>query len=702
MRFQIQSIILIRFGFGLFSMLGGVEVFSQSIARQWNEQNLNAIRLDVPHPPVHARNLFHVSVAMWDAWAAYDDIAIGYVHNEKAVPFDIEGNGISDEDVVRSREKAISFAAYRILKYRYQNSVGNEITLKSLSDQMTSLGYDESEDSVIGSLPAAVGNRVANSILSFFWDDGSRELDRYVDDTYSPDNDPLPLDEPRFTLLTTFNPNHWQPLAFGDFALTQNGIETDLIQKYQGSQWHLVRPFALKRKGIGLLYDDPGAPPMLGSIGDEKFKDNINQVLRYSSWLDPSDDQLINISPSRYGNNTLGRMDGVGYEVNPFTGEPYLENIVLRADYGRAVAEYWADGPDSETPPGHWNVLANNVTDSSDDIRRIEGSGPKLSALEWDVKCYFALNGALHDAATAAWTCKRIYDYGRPITMCRYMGSKGQSSEKGIAGSFEEISYDSEGLKLESGLVEIITPESSSPGGRHEHLSSDVGSIAVYAWSGEPNDPETEVGGVGWILAMDWLPYQQDTFVTPAFASYVSGHSCFSRAGAEVLARITGSSYFPGGLYQHEVPKGSLEFEYGPTEDLTLQWATYYDASDEAGVSRLWGGIHVVVDDLPGRVMGSKAGIRAYELAKKYWDGSILKEPVPLVVNANKAPLSVSLSWERSIGLFYKVQSTIDFLEWRDETEWVRAKDNRGRFEDNQPYVERSFYRVIKSLTGKN
>ena len=155
--------------------------------------------------------------------------------------------------------------------------------------------------------------------------------------------------------------------------MTQNGIETDLIQKYQGSQWHLVRPFALKRKGIGLLYDDPGAPPMLGSIGDEKFKDNINQVLRYSSWLDPSDDQLINISPSRYGNNTLGRMDGVGYEVNPFTGEPYLENIVLRADYGRAVAEYWADGPDSETPPGHWNVLANNVTDSSDDIRRIEG-----------------------------------------------------------------------------------------------------------------------------------------------------------------------------------------------------------------------------------------------------------------------------------------------------------------------------------------
>ena len=153
----------------------------------------------------------------------------------------------------------------------------------------------------------------------------------------------------------------------------------------------------------------------------------------------------MNISPGNYGNNSLGRMDGSGYEINPIIGEPYPDNIVLRADYGRVVAEYWADGPDSETPPGHWNVLANKVSDDSRLVKKVEGSGPELSELEWDVKCYFALNAAQHDAATAAWTCKRIYDYGRPSTMCRYMGSKGQSSKKGIPGSFEEISYDHEG-----------------------------------------------------------------------------------------------------------------------------------------------------------------------------------------------------------------------------------------------------------------
>ncbi|NIP93092.1 MAG: hypothetical protein GWO24_06390, partial [Akkermansiaceae bacterium] len=57
----------------------------ESAARIWNEENLAAIRLSFPDPPVHARNLFHVSVAMWDAWAAYDSVAVGYLHREDAV-----------------------------------------------------------------------------------------------------------------------------------------------------------------------------------------------------------------------------------------------------------------------------------------------------------------------------------------------------------------------------------------------------------------------------------------------------------------------------------------------------------------------------------------------------------------------------------------------------------------------------------------
>ena len=673
---------------------------SDSVARKWNEQNLNAIRLDVPHPPVHARNLFHVSVAMWDAWSAFDTVAVGYLHNELGVAPDVENDGVDPTDVERARKEAISFAAYRVLRSRYQNSVGADVTREALINQMITLGYDESNNSIEGDSPAALGNRIANTVLSFSWNDGSGEAENYVDLTYEPQNDPLPLDEPRFTLLTTSDPSYWQPLAFGDFALTQNGIATDLIQNFQGSQWFMVRPFALRRKSPSGLYDDPGPPPILGTSGDQKFKDNINQIIRYSSWLDPRDQVEMNISPQIYANNTLGRMDGKGHGNNPVTGDPYSENKVLRADYGRVIAEFWADGPDSETPPGHWNVVANEVADDPTTTRRIEGRGPAVNDLEWDVKCYFAMNGAQHDAATAAWTCKRIYDYGRPISMCRYMGSKGQSTDKGSPGTFAELTYDPEGLKLEAGLVEIVTPETALPGQRHEHLSSSIGSIAIYAWSGEPEDPEFDLGGVNWIPAMNWLPYQRDTFVTPAFASYVSGHSCFSRAGAEVMAKITGSPYFPGGFKEYVIPKGSLEFEYGPSEDVKLQWASYYDASDEAGISRLWGGIHVLVDDLPGRVMGARAGLRAYELAKKYWDGSIMKEPVQFSFSRDTSLPKTTLNWDRTIGLFYKVQSSFDLTDWWDETEWTRAEDIWGKFEDASPSPERGFYRILRSTNG--
>jgi membrane-associated phospholipid phosphatase len=127
---------------------------------------------------------------------------------------------------------------------------------------------------------------------------------------------------------------------------------------------------------------------------------------------------------------------------------------------------------------------------------------------------------------------------------------------------------------------------------------------------------------VGWIVAVDWLPFQRPTFVTPAFPGYVSGHSTFSRAAAEVLTAFTGSPFFPGGLGEYTIPAGELIHEEGPTEDITLQWATYFDAADQAGVSRIYGGIHPSVDDLGGRHLGAVCGTDAWALAQTYFDGS--------------------------------------------------------------------------------
>jgi len=199
--------------------------------------------------------------------------------------------------------------------------------------------------------------------------------------------------------------------------------------------------------------------------------------------------------------------------------------------------------------------------------------------------------------------------------MIRYMGGRGQSSDP------DGPSYDPEGLPLVPGLVEVITAESTAPGQRHEALAGHEGEIAVYTWAGTPADPKTQTAGAAWMRAVDWLPYQMPTFVTPAFAAYVSGHSTFSRASAEVLTAITGSEFFPGGLAQWIVPAGSLEFEAGPSADVTLQWATYYDAADQAGLSRLYGGIHIRADDLPGRVMGASIGQAAWARALQYFRG---------------------------------------------------------------------------------
>ncbi len=86
----------------------------RSVARVWNEALLDAIRRDTPAPTVHARNLFHLSAVMWDAWAAYEPDARGYFVREKRTA----------EDVAKARETAISFAAYRVLLHRYSLASG--------------------------------------------------------------------------------------------------------------------------------------------------------------------------------------------------------------------------------------------------------------------------------------------------------------------------------------------------------------------------------------------------------------------------------------------------------------------------------------------------------------------------------------------------------------------------------------------------
>ncbi len=415
-------------------------------------------------------------------------------------------------------------------------------------------------------------------------------------------------------------------------------------------EWGEVIPFSLKKADLQILnngfdsyiYNDPGAPPSIQNSNEDGFSDpykwHFSLVASWSSHLDPADPTLIDISPGAIGNVDLtsypesfeeyqifydfmeGGDIGTGHAFNPETLQPYTPQLVRRADYARVLAEFWADGPDSETPPGHWFTILNYVSDHPMTVKRIGGQGDVVSDLEWDVKSYLALGGAMHDSAVNTWGIKGYYDYIRPISAIRYMAWKGQSSDASLPG------YDPQGLPLIPGRIELIVAGDPLAGTANEN----VGKIKIYGWRGPDfiNDPNTDVAGVDWILGSQWWPYQRPTFVTPPFAGYVSGHSTFSRAAAEVLTMFTGDPFFPGGLGVFDIEQNNfLVFEQGPTENFALQWATYRDASDQTSLSRIWGGIHPPVDDIPGRIMGNKIGKEAYDLASQYFNGAVIVAP---------------------------------------------------------------------------
>lgn len=549
---------------------------------------------------------------MWDAWAAYEDgDAQQYLVEEKIT--------VAPGSVEAAREQAMSHAAFRLLSWRFKDSVGADEVIPSLVNQLRSLGFDPQDTSTAGNSAAALGNRIAQAYIDYGLSDGSNEANDYANRVYEPVNDPFTPELGGNSTLT--HENRWQPISFVDGFVDQSNIPTGTTTpEFLGPEWGEVAPFAMTEDDLTIrqrdghewrVYHDPGPPPMFGTPTQEEYQDSFQIVAEASSQLDPTNGVMIDISPASRGNNALGRNDGGGHAVNPFTGEPYEPQIVPAGDFYRVIAEFWADGPDSETPPGHWFSMANELVNDSPFLeRRIGGRGPVLDPLEWDVKLYLALGGAMHDAAVAAWGSKGYYDYIRPISALRAVLARGQRSDRDLPG------FHSAGVRIVPGVVEVITFDSIQPGERHEALSffasgGNVGEIAVKAWRGPLfiTNQETQTAGVDWILLKNWWPYQRPSFITPPFAGYVSGHSTFSRAGAEVLTLFTGSEYFPGGLAEYPVERNEfLVFEEGPSVDLSMQWATYYDASDEASQSRIYGGIHPPADDIPGRMLGARIG----------------------------------------------------------------------------------------------
>lgn len=659
-RFMRKITIIILLLFGSFSQA------QHSVAREWNEMLLDAIRADFARPTVHARNLFHSSVMMYDAWAIFDSQASTVFLGKTFGGYNCPYNGIATPaDADAATHEIISYAMYRLLNHRFENSPGGTPLLDEFTTLFTSFGYDPSFTSTDYSTNsyAALGNYLASEIIAFGLQDNSLEQFGYANAFYIPVNPPLILEN--YYETNDINPDRWQPLAF-DVFVDQSGNEFPLnTPAFLSPEWGSVTPFALSSDDLQILnngfdsyiYNDPGPPVYIQNSNedgiDDPYKWHMALVAAWSAHLDPADPTMIDISPGALGNFDLANypetfaeyqafynfFDGgdpsTGHAMNPSTGAPYVPQMVKRADYARVLAEFWADGPDSETPPGHWFTILNYVSDHPMLEKKIAGQGSVVDDLEWDVKSYLVMGGAMHDAAVNTWGIKGYYDYVRPISAIRYMAGKGQSSDASLP------SYDPHGIPLIPGLIELIDATDPLRGDSNENVDR----IKIRAWKGPDfiADPTMDIAGVDWIIGTHWWPYQRGTFVTPPFAGYLSGHSTFSRAAAEVMTRLTGDPFFPGGMGTFDIQQNNfLVFEVGPSENMTLQWATYRDASDQTSLSRIWGGIHPPIDDIKGRIIGNQVGNEAFDLGLQYFEDTLSTPNLDAVSDVNIYPVPFS------------------------------------------------------------
>ena len=622
------------------------EDYSFSVARLWNEVLLFSIRNDLARPTVHARNLFHVSAAMYDAWSIVNDKGSTYLIGNSLNGFTSEFDGFVNEDTNYINDiNSISYAAYRLIVHRFNNSPGSDRIIAKANSLMNILGLDINflESDGYESNSSSLGNFIAEQYIQYGLLDGSNEQSDYINQHYEPVNEPL---APIFAgNPTVTDPNRWQPLSLDIFVDQSGNILSETTPEFLGAEWGSVWPFGLndedltefERDGnLYKVYHDPGTPPLIddNEQTNELFIESFSMVSVWGSHLSPEDDTIWDISPNSLGNvnddtyptdfsdftSFYNYYDGgdtsQGYSLNPVTNDSYEIQNVKRGDYTRVLAEYWADGPDSETPPGHWFVLLNSVSDNPLLEKKFQGEGDELSDLEWDVKSYFILGGVMHDVAISVWGIKGWYDYIRPISAIRYFSEQGQRTDPSLDN------YNENGFELIDGLIEIVQAGDPLAGDDNEN----VGKIKLYTWKGHTyvENTETDFAGVDWILADNWWPYQRPTFVTPNFAGYVSGHSTYSRAAAEMLENFTGSPYFPGGLETHLAKqKEFLVFEDGPSQDIELQWVSYKDAADQCSLSRIWGGIHPYIDDIPGRLIGQIIGNESFEFGAQYFQENL-------------------------------------------------------------------------------
>lgn len=268
-------------------------------------------------------------------------------YDSRAVP--TQANGIQRRNgPLADQEKAVSYAAYRAVQDLMANI--DPAAVGPATALMQTLGYDPNDATADAAKPAGVGNVACQKVLDYRHKDGSNQLGDKPKSNGAPYSDYTGY-QPVNTPSQINNPNRWQPLRVPD------GHGGFVVQKYGNPYWGKVVKFNPKLPD----FEPPKKPDLYPTFS---YDAGVEQILQYSANL---------------------------------------------TDRQKVIAEYWANGPASELPPGHWQIFAQYVS------RRDHNT------LGADVKMFFALSNAILDASIASWSAKTKYDYVRPVTAVRFL-----------------------------------------------------------------------------------------------------------------------------------------------------------------------------------------------------------------------------------------------------------------------------------------
>jgi hypothetical protein len=465
-----------------------------SIIKQWNDVILQSLEIVTGEPslrlgpPMVARLVAMVYTAAFQAWAPYTATANPPVAGSAP-------RRPAAQRTEANKRIAISYAIYRVAL-----DLMPDPRIKTLlAAHMVALGLDPDETDAVGNDPDEIGNAAAKAVIAARANDGANQSGLapgsppgppvpYADYTaYAPVNRPtlVAAPTPRDTVVDV---ERWQPLSYSDPA-TGSAATPSFIAPH----WRNVMPFALT-----------------------------------------SADQFRPTPPERYFSQAFVEQARHVIDVQA--------NLTSEQ---KVIAEYWADGPRSWLPPGHWCEIAGQV------------SQRRFHTTDQDARLFFAVANAILDASISCWESKTFYDYCRPITAIRWL----------------------------------------------------FGNVTINAWGGPGHGTVPIRGDM-------WRPFQRDTFPTPPFSEYTSGHSTFSMAAATVLKAFLGSDRFE---LHHDVTEPLVADPDLPDLPRRITWHSFSEAAYSAGESRIFGGIHFHQGNVAGLDAGRKIGNAVWTKAQSFF-----------------------------------------------------------------------------------